>query len=393
MDSNLITYQTELSTHVVQFCRFLRAKGFAMGPAEQSDALQALATLPFTDRKIFRLTLRAMLTKSLPEQQLFDKLYPEYWQNLERAVDSKVKPGDATLREKQQPAQNSRQATVQNIKNWLNGDQASEETEMAAYSAAKVLTRKDFSLFSENEIQEVMTLISAIAKTLATRFNRRFQRDDSGNNFDLRRTMRQNLRRGGEIIELEFRKRRQQRLRLVVLCDVSKSMDLYSRFLLHFLFAFQNVYKRIETFVFSTSLHRVTESLRTGNFAESLQNLSESVPDWSGGTKIGASLRDFVENYGSRLLDHQTVVVMMSDGWDTGNIDLLSESMAKIHQKAARVIWLNPLAGSADFQPTVRGMQAAWPHIDVFAPVHNVESLRQLIRHLKSPRKTVPAKS
>ncbi len=358
-----------------------------MGPAEQSDALQALATLPFTDREIFRMTLRAILTKSHAEQKLFDKLYPEYWRNLERAVDSKVKPGDVSQRKNSRQAQTPRQAAVQNIKDWLDGQRASEETEMAAYSAAKVLTRKDFSLFSEDEVREVMTLISAIAKTLATRFNRRFQRDDSGNNFDLRRTMRQNLRRGGEIIELEFRKRRQQRLRLVVLCDVSKSMDLYSRFLLHFLFAFQNVYKRIETFVFSTALHRVTGSLRTGNFAESLQNLSKSVTDWSGGTKIGASLHEFVENHGSRLLDHQTVVVIMSDGWDTGDIDLLSESMAKIHQKAARVIWLNPLAGSVDFQPTVRGMQAAWPHIDVFAPVHNVESLRLLIRRLKSPRR------
>ncbi len=358
-----------------------------MGPAEQSDALRALATLPFTDREIFRLTLRATLTKSHAEQKLFDKLYPEYWKNLERAVDSKVKPGDVVERQKSRPAQNPRQAPVQNIKDWLNGEQSDEETEMAAYSAAKVLTRKDFSLFSDDEIRAVMKLISAIAKTLATRVNRRFQRDDSGNNFDLRRTMRQNLRRGGEIIELEFRKRKQQRLRLVVLCDVSKSMDLYSRFLLHFLFAFQNVYKRIETFVFSTALHRVTESLRTGYFSESLQNLSTNVPDWSGGTKIGASLHDFVKEYGSRLLDHQTVVVIMSDGWDTGDIDILSESMAKIHRKAARVIWLNPLAGSADFQPTVRGMAAAWPYIDVFAPVHNVESLRQLVSHLKTSRK------
>ncbi len=362
-----------------------------MGPAEQADALRALALVSFTDPEIFRVTLRAVLTKSPSEQKQFDEWYAEYWRNLERAVDSKLTHGEGESGGGNARRKNPPQTPgLQSIREWLNGQQSNEQTDMATYSATAVLTRKDFSLFRDDEIQEVMKLISAIAKSLALRYNRRYRRDDRGGNFDLRRTMRQNLRRGGEILELAFRERRQQRLRLVVLCDVSKSMDLYSRFLVHFLYAFQSVYKRIETFVFSTSLHRVSGALRTGKFSEALRNLSHTVPDWSGGTRIGESLHTFLEQFGRRFLDHQTVVLIMSDGWDTGDIDLLEASMAKIHRQAARVIWLNPLAGSAGYQPTVRAMQTALPYVDIFAPVHNVESLRKLIRILKLPGKSYP---
>ena len=154
---------------------------------------------------------------------------------------------------------------------------------------------------------------------------------------DLRRTMRQSLRRGGDLLDLMHRRRRRQRLKLVLICDVSKSMDLYSRFLIQFIYAFQTVYRRIETFVFSTSLHRITDQLKEQSMDEAVARLSENVPDWSGGTKIGASLRQFVDDFSLKVVDPATVVLVISDGWDTGEVELLSESMAHL-KKSSRVI-------------------------------------------------------
>ena len=183
-------------------------------------------------------------------------------------------------------------------------------------------------------------------------------------------------------MDLAHSLRRRQHLKLVLLCDVSKSMDLYSRFLIQFIYAFQNVYRRIETFVFSTSLHRITETLRKEELYSALEQLSATVPDWSGGTKIGASFKQFVEQYGLKLVDSQTVVLIISDGWDTGEVDLLEDSMHFLHKHARNVIWLNPLKGSPGYQPATRGMQAALPHIDIFASAHNLNSLRKLVRQL-----------
>lgn len=381
--SELITRKTAMSANLVSFCRYLRSHGFGIGPAEEADALRALTAVPFADPDTFQLTLRAVIPRSRVLQEKFDDLYTTYWREWEKAIDSKVKGGEGEQGkshvEKKGP---NKQSSLKALKSWLYGEPSDEETEIAAYSSTQVLTRKDFSAFTEEEREEVLNIIARIARTLALRYNRRFQPTRSHWNFDLRRTMRQNMRQGGEIISLAHRKRKVQKLRLVMLCDVSKSMDLYSRFLVQFIYAFQTAYQHIETFVFSTSLHRVTHQLREREFEKALGNLRDSVNNWSGGTNIGGSLTEFVENHGSRMLSSQTVVLILSDGWDTGEVEMLESSMRAIQRKAAKVIWLNPLAGNPAFEPTVKGMEAAMPFIDVFAPVHNVDSLRKIVASL-----------
>ncbi len=380
--NTLIRRHTELSANVVAFCRYLRSHGFNVTAGDQADVLRAFKVVSLSNREMFRLTLRALLTKTRADQQRFDQLFTEYWEELSRAVDSKIKEGDEAEQNNQQQPSAQQQFSLQSLQNWLHGREAETEEETAAYSPVEVLTHKDFSTFSDDELREVMKLITVIAKSLAMRTNRRYQKAHHSPHFDLRRTMRQNLRRGGEIIDLAFRKQKIRKLKLVMLCDVSKSMDLYSQFLIQFIYAFQTVYRQVETFVFSTGLHRITEQLQTAHFKEALKEIESAVPDWSGGTKIGASLETFVQEFGSRMLDDRTVVLILSDGWDTGEIKLLEACMQHIQSRAAKVIWLNPLAGSETFQPTVRGMQAALPYIDVFAPAHNVESLRNLVRLL-----------
>ena len=182
------------------------------------------------------------------------------------------------------------------------------------------------------------------------------------------------------MLEIAYRKHPRNRSKIVMLCDVSKSMELYTAFLIQFMYAFQQVYQRMETFIFSTSLQRITPMLKQKHFGEALEFLSTANEGWNSGTRIGESLHTFIASYGNKLIDSKTIVIILSDGWDTGNIDLLKESMHQIHTKAKKVIWLNPLAGYAAYKPEVAGMKAAMPFVDVFAPVYNLESLRKLVK-------------
>jgi hypothetical protein len=159
-------------------------------------------------------------------------------------------------------------------------------------------------------------------------------------------------------------------------------MDLYSRFLLQFLYALQNVFGRVETFTFSTRLTRVTDHLKGAPYRHALRRLTE-VRDWSGGTRIGECLADFNREWGSRVLDRTTIVILLSDGWDTGDPELLAGELLKIKRRAGRLIWLNPLLGNPAYQPLTRGMAAALPILDRFAPAHNLQSLRDLESHLR----------
>jgi len=377
----LIQRRTELSANVVSFCRYLRQEGIVIGPQEEADSLLALSQVSLANSERFRLVLRSVLARSLNQQRQFDDLYPNYWKQLDKAVDSKLKPGDPEIQPKRDTVQKT-PPSIQSIKSWLHGKQSQEETEMATYSALDVLTKKDFTNFSDAELPEIRRIAQLIGRSLANRHSRRF-RLGKRKRLDIRNTIRRNFRRGGEIFDLAYRQPKIRNPKLVLICDVSKSMDLYSIFLIQFLYAFQAAFNKIETFVFSTTLERITRHLHNYQFEEAMENLSETVDRWSGGTKIGQCLNSFLENYELKLLNHRTIVVIVSDGWDTGEPELLEESMNRIHRKAHKVIWLNPLAGSPNYRPDVRGMKVSLPYIDVFAPGHNLESLRNLVSHLR----------
>ncbi|MBI2505830.1 MAG: VWA domain-containing protein [Candidatus Latescibacteria bacterium] len=375
----------ELSANVVGFCRLLRQGGVGAGPAEQGDALRALEWIALGDGEAFRLALRTTLAKSAEEQEVFDQHFDSYWRVWDRAGELNRRSQERSARTPTPRADgrsSSGRPSFLSIKDWLKGQEATEEEEAAGYSPFEVITRRDFSGFSAAEAREIAHLIARIARALATRFSRRYQQTQQRGKVDLRRTLRLNLRRGGDLFDLAFRRRRFQKLKLVLLCDVSKSMDLYSLFLIQFIHAFQSVYRRIETFVFSTSLHRLTPTLKAKDLAAVLAGLSKEVPDWSGGTKIGVSLQTFLSHYAATLVDRNTVVLIMSDGWDTGDLEVLESSMGELQRRAHCLIWLNPLLGNPDYRPSCRGMQVALPFIDLFAPAHNLDSLKDLVRQL-----------
>lgn len=247
-----------------------------------------------------------------------------------------------------------------------------------AMSDREALARQDFSTFSDDQLDDLLRIAMALARRLAGRLRRRWRSGPAGR-LDLRRTIRANLARA-EWIELKRRRRRRRPLRLVLLCDVSGSMNLYSRVLLLFIYALQQAFSRVETFAFSTRLTRISGYLRGRSYREALAQLT-AVSDWSGGTRIGHSLETFNRQF-SKLLDRQTLVIVLSDGWDTGEPELLASQLAHIRRRARALIWLNPLLGNVDYRPLTRGMSAALPHLDRFASAHNLQSLRKFAESL-----------
>ena len=266
------------------------------------------------------------------------------------------------------------------LENWARTSGHSEHIDAPSASDIESNAEKDFSQFGSEELQEIARVARRLVRKLASRPSRRWKPVRRGSRVNLRRSLRTSLRTGGELIELSFKQRKQKKTKLVVICDVSGSMDLYSRLLIQFTYALQNSLARVETFVFSTSLKRISGHLKDRSYERALESLAET-RGWSGGTLIGPSLAVFNSDW-PELVDKRTIVIILSDGWDTGEPEELSGALASLKRRAGRLVWLNPLLGNPTYEPLTRGMQAALPHIDVFAPLHNLQSLRALERHL-----------
>jgi uncharacterized protein with von Willebrand factor type A (vWA) domain len=365
----------DLVEHPARFCRRLRAEGLPLGPGDTLDATRALGSVDLVDREDVRLGLRATLVKRVEDAPLFDALFESFWSGPAPVPrNPPVVPPDAD-EDSEGPA------SISPRRRSVHAFQDLEELAIPAPSSREALGRQDFASFGEEELRAVTTLARRIARRLSARPGRRWKLSRRGEQVSLRRTVREALKTGGELSTLTWRRRKLRRTRLVILADVSGSMDLYARLLLQFLYALQNAFSRVETFVFATRLSRVTDELRAPGYRAALGNLSDRVQDWSGGTRIGESLTAFLSSW-PRLVDRRTVVVVLSDGWETGDPDVLGEALALLHRRAGRLVWLNPLLGSPGYEPLTRGMQAALPHLDVFAPANDLASLEQLARHL-----------
>ncbi|MDH5475547.1 MAG: VWA domain-containing protein [Cyclobacteriaceae bacterium] len=362
----------------------MRTKGFSLSTNEESDALIALSLLPIGSKDSFHAALKSTLTKSKWQFEQFDDLYEEFWEELNKAVDSKVKESTKPDKDK---APSIQKPSFETLKSWLFNSEPEEEKDAVAYSSMEVLTEKNFGDMSTDEMRLIMAILRKIAKQLAHQKSRLKQKSKRNRSLDLKRTFSRNMRLGSDIIKLHFSEPKDKKLKLVLLSDVSKSMDIYSRFFINLIYAFQNSYDRIETFVFSTAIHRVTELLENHEFNKAFEIISKRVPHWSGGTTIGSCIQTFVDLYGHKLLTKKTVVLILSDGWDTGDSSNLKQSMREIHKRSKKVIWLNPLASSPNFSPDVIGLKTAMPYIDVLESAHNLESLKRAMKHLKSGRR------
>jgi uncharacterized protein with von Willebrand factor type A (vWA) domain len=375
--AEFIQRQTEISGNIVMLCRYLRHKGFNISPTDESNALHSLTLLPIQRQDYFREALRTTLAKNQYQYSRFFELYDEFWYQLSRAVDSKVK-SEVNFKDQASESQKKSQQ-FESLKDWLNLNPSNQEEAISSHSDIEVLTEKNFADLSQEEMELMMRLLQKMAQKIAHQKSRLRAKTKRRNDIDLKRTIRASLRNGGEIHRFIHSKHKDKKLKLVLLCDVSKSMDLYSQFFVHLIYAFQNSYDKIETFVFSTALHRVSEMLNNLSFYQAFKQIGERVPQWSGGTTIGKCLSNFVSEHGHGMLDRKTIVIILSDGWDTGGQEQMKDAMQKIHKLARKVIWLNPLAGNPNFTPKAVGMKTAMPYIDTFASAHNLESMKEVL--------------
>ncbi len=240
----------------------------------------------------------------------------------------------------------------------------------------------DFSQAPQTDLAALEQLSLRLLRQMSLRLSRRMKIDNLADRVDLRRSIRRSVTRGGDPIVLAYKARKPQKERLVVFLDISGSMNLHSLFLVRFAYALQKHFKRVDTFLFSTSVVEVSDVLRARNLSDALGRLSQRAVEWSGGTKIGGSLGEFNRQHSRRVLSRNTVFIILSDGWDTGAPEMLAAELQKARRRAEKLIWLNPLLGLKEYQPITRGMSAALPYVDVFAPAHNLESLLALEKHL-----------
>ncbi|HJU48598.1 MAG TPA: VWA domain-containing protein [Gaiellaceae bacterium] len=359
-----------LVRHVVTFGRVLREVGIEVGPGRVADALRALDAVDLTRQEDVYFSLRQTLVSRHDELDLFDRAFLAWF------LRAPVLP---PMRQQQSVSQQLKvgEAPVDRARTDEEEVEGEEQLELGA-SAHELLREKDFSEMTAEEFQRVRTLIAEIARRRPRRASRRRQPDPRGDVLDMRRLIRRSLRTGGDAVERPYRARKEVPRKLVVLCDVSGSMDAYSRALLLFLHAAVGSGRGVEAFAFGTRLSRLTPDLGTRDPEAALERCTEAVVDWGSGTRIGASLKQFNDTWGRQALSRGAVVVVVSDGWERQDPELVGREMARLARAAYAVVWVNPLKGNPEYQPLAGGMRAALPFVDRFLPGHNLRSLEEL---------------
>jgi uncharacterized protein with von Willebrand factor type A (vWA) domain len=374
----------QLAANIINFARVLRRAGLPVGPGKVLDAIAAVQTVGITARHDFYWALHAVFVNRRDQRELFDQAFHVFWRN-PRLLEKMLA---LVLPQMQQPvAPEQQQALMRRIGEALHADQSPQpdeqqiERELDArltWSDKEILQHKDFEQMSADELAQARKLLRELRIGREPIRTRRFQRNPYGERIDLRATLRQGLRSGGDIIALRKKTRQKQPPPLVLLCDISGSMSRYSRMLLHFAHAVSNDRDRVHTFVFGTRLSNISRQLRYKDVDQALAKVSDSVEDWSGGTCIGRCLHVFNRDWSRRVLAQGAVVLFISDGLDREDPRLLSREMERLHKSCRRLIWLNPLLRFDGFEPKAQGVRAILPHVDVFHAAHNIDSLAQL---------------
>jgi len=357
--------------HVVTFGRVLREVGIEVGPGRIGDAMNGLGAVDLTRQEDVYFTLRQTLVSRHDELELFDRAFVAWF--LRGPIAPLVRQ-----RDRRRFADRVARDTLDSKRDEEEEVLDSGEPVERGASAHELLREKDFAEMTPEEFERVRRLMAAIARTRPRRKSRRRSPDPRGDTLDMRRLCRKSLRTGGEPIEQPWKARKTVSRKLVVLCDVSGSMDAYARALLLYLHAIVGTGHGVEAFAFGTRLTRLTPDLATRDPEAALARATEIAIDWGSGTRIGASLAEFNAIYGRRALSRGAVVVIVSDGWERDEPDLIGREMAKLARASYAVVWVNPLKGNPEYQPLAGGMRAALPFVDRFLPGHNLRSLEEL---------------
>jgi uncharacterized protein len=370
-----------LAGNVLLFGRVLRAAGLDVHHARLLDAVRSLEWVGVRSRTDVAATLRSLLVHRQPDLARFDEAFALFF----RAHRSPA-PGLPLFALGERPRVVATPAPGSAVRVEIDDVErggAAARRAVGAWSATGVLRTKDFDDFTDADLERARVLLRDLPWSLSVRRTRRWQKASHGG-VDLRPLLRRYVTRGGDLVDLPRRKRATDLRPIVVIADVSGSMERYSRVLLSFVYGLAHSAARVEAFLFATQLTRVTRPLTEQRGAAAFTRLARDVQDWAGGTRIGEALRTFNVRWARRVMRNGPIVLIVSDGWDRGEPALLARELARIRRSCRRLIWLNPLLGSAGYEPLTRGMQAALRHIDDFLPVRNLASLQELAYHLRS---------
>jgi hypothetical protein len=383
----------QLPANIMHFARVLRDAGLPVGPGAVLDALEAVTGGGMATKKDFYWILHSVFVKRREHTVLFDHAFEVFWrkpkmieqlmQLLFQQVRVETKPdkkkaGQKRLAEAmfdQEEQQSQRERPRDDIE--LEGEYTS--------SAREVLRSKDFEQMSAGEERQAREAIQRMRMNRLLVTMRRFKTSPRGV-VDLRATLRKSMRSGGNMAELKFKARQTREPPLVVLLDISGSMANYSRVFLHFLHALTNDRSRVQVFTFGTRLTNITRELKRRDVDEAMELVGSHVNDWSGGTRIGHILREFNVKWSRRVLAQGAHVLLMTDGLDRDDVEVLEAEMARLHRSAKRVVWLNPLLRYAGFEARAAGIKAMMPHVDEFRPCHSLNTLADLAEVLSGSR-------
>ena len=384
---------SKLVPNIMHFGRVLRSTGMPVGPGKILDAVQAVQAVGIASRRDFYWSLHAVFVNRRDQHEIFDQAFHIFWRDphlLERMLGLLMPqmPGEEELPPEEPPNRRVMEALNPENKDGKDPEEEKEpeidvEATMTA-SSNELLQKMDFEDMSAEEISQAKAAIARMRLPIHEIPTRRFRRSQRPVRIDMRATLRAALRSGGSVIPLQYRKRRRRPPPLVILCDISGSMGRYTRMLLHFMHAITNDRDRVSTFLFGTRLTNVTRHLRNKDIDVAVEKCTETVEDWSGGTRIGESLADFNRFWSRRVLGQGAVLLLISDGLDRDAGRGLNIEMERLHKSCRRLIWLNPLLRFDGFEPKSQGIRAILPHVDEFRPVHNLESLTELIEALNS---------
>ena len=368
--------------NVVLFVQMLRQAGLPVSTEQAMEFSRALTLIDIGSREQVYHTARSLLISRYEHLRLFDVLFNRFWRRQISPTSSQGQKAPLA------PRHDRRQhrpllMTYMARKAKANEPEIEVLDKSGTFSSVEILQRKDFSDMSEEELQAIRRLIQAMRWQISLRQTRRRVPDARGQMLHLRRVMASAARHGGAPLTLFWQKRKYKQRPIVLLADVSGSMEKYSRLVLQFFYAVSHSLRDVECFVFGTRLTRITPQLKLRNIDRAVEQAAREVVDWSGGTRIGDSLRQFNRQWSRRMLGRGAVVLIISDGWERGDCTVLAQELQFLQRRSHRLIWLNPLLGKSTYQPTVEGMRVALQHVDDFLPIHNWQSLSLLADHLK----------
>ena len=376
---------SRLVDNLLIFGRVLRRAGVEVHRGRLLDVIEALGHVDLGARDEVYYTCRALLVHRQEHIAIFDRAFAAFWRE--------HYAGEAG----REPRHQESRASVLEIEEVLapdevnapsgagdaEGNASKPSTGVKSWSDLGGLADKDFAAFTSDETAAAAAALSRLVWTPGERRTRRWIRG-RGSRIDLRRAIADSVRTGGDVVKFGRRTRRVRPRALVMLCDVSGSMERYSRMLLHFAHAVTRRHHRVEAFLFSTQLTRITRHLRMMRPDDALAAVSRTVPDWSGGTRIGGAVKEFHQRWSRQVLNGGPVVLLISDGWDRGEPGQLRDQIARLQRSCHRLVWLNPLIGTADYAPLTRGLQAALPFVDDFLPARTLTNLADLAMHLNA---------